>query len=1133
MFDGNFRSRREVNLSSGSARRRQQNKRQNQTKEDILKNAEALRKQRQEQQRKEKAARLMQRITRGGLARLNVLRLFLGVSTPSAVSLCLALEPWKFPTFQTITPKTLLLQFSEKRKNRQPPENEEESLDNSMDISIHSITATSTKSSLWFSQKRLLHGTLQELQPKETSDLERQALYSLLETYWKHNKMDVPLFLDLTSCFQKWWKDSTVQHPITQSLFQWSMEAAALLQKHHPHSTALLASILLASSSNITNNILSEMVGQDGNSYRTWFLHLANVLQQGNSNDEGDLLTKATWSNLQGGKERRILSNILELSQDDPRPLVHLIHHVLSWPSQNQDLTLVASLMVGGDVSLDATATPSSTNSSSEWTEESDDEEDDNDGMEEEANDKRSDSSKKSKTSTRYSRRDLLTLVKLDKLYQDRIQQMKKDCTISPSTKELAHKIVHGPWLKWGLYMMDESPASATVFVQSLALLLQSTTSLRPQAKLGILSPLAFSKPFLEKIWKYCQESSRSSSELAVSVFCDLFGHYMVALSDVDFLRYHTHHDPPGGHGGTRKSSVMAQDIIVHLRSILYELYWTKPVLETEMEVHCGRGRLLLAATKVWNALYERWNRLVRQSFCDESTWWFPHLSSKEGDGAVIPAREQQARMHTDQDDEHEDSDDDSDSMDLDDGDQNMELSAADAETDALADSFRDPKMARVLTCIPQSIPFDRRVKLFHSLLKADKRKVLQAQASRRAMMAMRAQQEEDFWFDGNVRERVQIRRASLYKDSMQLLNELGPRLKHQIQVSFVNQHGTEEAGIDGGGVFKEFLDDLITDGFAVQTSGDSNVGAPPLFSVTPLETLAVNLDMAQDPNMQEHYQFLGRVLGKAVYESILVEPQFCLPFLNQLLAKTNSIEDLKNFDEEYYKNLSQLRHMNAEDIDSLGLTFELTISRGSSKDSNGSPRTVELIPGGHSVTVTKKNVFQYIHLVAHQLLNVQGAPQTRAFLRGFRDLIPASWVRLFSANELQKLISGDDSVRGIDVASLKQAMQYLGGYHITQPYIQSFWEILENDLTPEQQRKFLRFMTSCSRQPLLGFSSLEPAPSIQQIRLNDNEPSKNSKLPTSQTCMNLLKLPNYKDKNLLRDKLLAAIEAGAGFELT
>jgi len=197
-------------------------------------------------------------------------------------------------------------------------------------------------------------------------------------------------------------------------------------------------------------------------------------------------------------------------------------------------------------------------------------------------------------------------------------------------------------------------------------------------------------------------------------------------------------------------------------------------------------------------------------------------------------------------------------------------------------------------------------------------------------------------------------------------------------------------------------------------------------------------------------------------------------------------------------------------------------------------------MPGGRNTEVTKTNVVQYIHLVSHQRMNVQSARQTRAFLTGFRDLIPASWVRLFSAYELQKLISGDDSVKGIDVASLKQSMQYAGGYHPDQPVIQWFWEIVEA-MNNDQQRKFLKFMTSCSRQPLLGFASLEPAPCVQQIRLADalfeqndeKEIIKQTPLPTSSTCMNLLKLPHYRDKNLMRLKLLAAIEAGAGFELS
>ena len=40
-------------------------------------------------------------------------------------------------------------------------------------------------------------------------------------------------------------------------------------------------------------------------------------------------------------------------------------------------------------------------------------------------------------------------------------------------------------------------------------------------------------------------------------------------------------------------------------------------------------------------------------------------------------------------------------------------------------------------------------------------------------------------------------------------------------------------------------------------------------------------------------------------------------------------------------------------------------------------------------------------------------------------------------------------------------------------------------------------------------------------------------RLPTASTCMNLLKLPEFKDELLMKDKLLYAIQSGAGFELS
>ncbi len=293
----------------------------------------------------------------------------------------------------------------------------------------------------------------------------------------------------------------------------------------------------------------------------------------------------------------------------------------------------------------------------------------------------------------------------------------------------------------------------------------------------------------------------------------------------------------------------------------------------------------------------------------------------------------------------------------------------------------------------------------------------------------------------------------------------------------------------------------------------------------SPVQTLAINTKLDLGQHTLRHYQFLGRVLGKAMYESILVEPQFSLPFLNQLLGKHNTLDDLKNVDPEYYKQLRSLRNMSRDEIDALHLTFELTTI---SEDGKGS-RTVELVPRGRDMRVTKENVVRYAHLVAHRRLNIETAAQTNAFLHGFRDLIPASWVKLFSPYELQRVISGDDAIKGFDVKGLKDVMLYSGGYHPSQPIMQWFWEVI-GDMNAEQQRKLLKFMTSCSRQPLLGFRALVPLPCVQQIRLRDDE---QNKLPTSSTCMNLLKLPNYKSKELLKAKLLYAIEAGAGFELS
>jgi ubiquitin-protein ligase E3 C len=41
------------------------------------------------------------------------------------------------------------------------------------------------------------------------------------------------------------------------------------------------------------------------------------------------------------------------------------------------------------------------------------------------------------------------------------------------------------------------------------------------------------------------------------------------------------------------------------------------------------------------------------------------------------------------------------------------------------------------------------------------------------------------------------------------------------------------------------------------------------------------------------------------------------------------------------------------------------------------------------------------------------------------------------------------------------------------------------------------------------------------------------TRLPTASTCFNVLKLPTYSSKQVLTDKLLAAIRSKSGFDLS
>ena len=90
--------------------------------------------------------------------------------------------------------------------------------------------------------------------------------------------------------------------------------------------------------------------------------------------------------------------------------------------------------------------------------------------------------------------------------------------------------------------------------------------------------------------------------------------------------------------------------------------------------------------------------------------------------------------------------------------------------------------------------------------------------------------------------------------------------------------------------------------------------------------------------------------------------------------------------------------------------------------------QVVELKPGGADISVTRTNSIEYLHLVAHYKLNLQIEKQFLAFRKGLSEILPLHWLRLFSQNEFQVLISGAEMP--INVPDLRKNTAYSGNWY-------------------------------------------------------------------------------------------------------
>lgn len=352
----------------------------------------------------------------------------------------------------------------------------------------------------------------------------------------------------------------------------------------------------------------------------------------------------------------------------------------------------------------------------------------------------------------------------------------------------------------------------------------------------------------------------------------------------------------------------------------------------------------------------------------------------------------------------------------------------------------------------------------------------------------------------------LSVRRDQVFLDSFKSLYfKSADEMKYgKLSIRF---HGEE--GVDAGGVTREWFQVISRQMF----NADYALFVPVASDRT---TFHPNRLSSINPEHLMFFKFIGRIIGKALYEGRVLDCHFSRAVYKQIMGKQVNLKDMETLDLEYYKSLEWMLHNDITDI--ITETFSVEV------EAFGEMQVVDLIENGRNIPVTEDNKQEYIRLITEHRLTGAVQEQLEHFLKGFHDIVPAELVSIFSEQELELLISG---LPDINVDDWKNNTEY-HNYTAASPQIQWFWRAIRT-FEKEEQAKLLQFITGTSKVPLNGFKELEGMNGFSKFNIHRDYGSKD-RLPSSHTCFNQLDLPEYESYEDLRKALYTAMTAGGEY---
>lgn len=356
---------------------------------------------------------------------------------------------------------------------------------------------------------------------------------------------------------------------------------------------------------------------------------------------------------------------------------------------------------------------------------------------------------------------------------------------------------------------------------------------------------------------------------------------------------------------------------------------------------------------------------------------------------------------------------------------------------------------------------------------------------------------------------------------------------RRAFKVKFMGE-GVNDYGGPYRAVFETIIDELQSDN-AISARKISDKCLLPLCIPCPNRSAGVGANQDKyvlspssgSPLSQELMQFFGKMIGLAIRHGLTLGFTQSILLWRSMVKLPVSRSHLEAVDSLLAKQLRDVEELGLElEADSAAykpdyqpeawheLFFTTYLSDGTRQ---------QLIPRGDEIPVTLGNWRDYIAAVERVRL-LEGEDMLKVLRDGMSVVVPTELFPLFTAVELEQLVGGRST---IDIALLQQCTEYENGLTQDCELVRNFWEVLD-EMTPDETTMFLRFVWARSRMPA-SLSELSMNFKLQLSSQGRDTSNPNSSpddfLPSAQTCFFSLSIPNYSSKQVLKDKLMYAIE--------